>query len=134
MTDSIHSVVKEIASTPASSHNVWLYIAVLEFVVILILIARISTSRKHQSEKDKTKEQILHEGDIDFSNLIDSSFKAKPLYDDLKKKCHPDRFPNDEAFNAKATEIFSLLVKNKHNYKALCELKERAEKELNINF
>ena len=56
------------------------------------------------------------------------------LYDLLKKKCHPDRFSTQPELVEKATEIFALIVKNKYNHQALLELKERAEKELNIHF
>ena len=61
------------------------------------------------------------------------SFKAKALYDKLKRVCHPDKFAKNEILTQKATEIFSLMVRNKHNYSELLKLKERAEKELNIN-
>lgn len=94
----------------------------------------IGKSRKEQREHEELKTKLMKDGDIDFKNVIDSSFKAKALYDNLKGKCHPDKFAKDEALNTKATEIFSLIVKNKHDYVCLCQLKERAEKELNINF
>ena len=83
-------------------------------------------------EREKVKERILREGDVDFSNVIDSSFKAKALYDGLKKVCHPDRFAGDGRLAAKATEIFGLLVRHKHDYAALRGLKERAECELGV--
>ncbi len=82
-------------------------------------------------EKTKLKKYVLMSTDVDFSNVIDSSFQAKPLYDSLKIKCHPDRFL-DEQEKLVATEIFSLLVKYQYDYKVLLELRERAIQNLNI--
>lgn len=132
--DSIQTVVKNAVPDSGTSYDIWMYVAVAEFVLLVVLCVRLYVVRKRRSEKDELKKRILKEGDIDFANVINSSFKAKGLYDELKKKCHPDKFAKDEVLFAKATEIFGLLVKNKHNYAALCELKERARTELHINF
>ncbi len=132
--DSIRTIVKETAAAHGQTHDLWMYIAIAELILILVLCLRIFATRRRKPEKDEIKNKILKEGDIDFGNVINSSFKAKGLYDMLKKRCHPDLFPTDGALNAKATELFALLVKNKHDYAALCKLKERAEKELGIHF
>lgn len=136
MGDSIQTVVKNGVATSQHCNDVWMYIAIVEFVLIVALcvqLFRIGRKRKRK-ERDELKAKVMNEGDIDFSNVINSSFKAKALYDELKGKCHPDKFPLDSEQNQKATEIFGLLVKNKHDYAALCELKKRAQEELNINF
>ena len=70
---------------------------------------------------------------VDFDGVMRSAFMAKDLYDQLKGKCHPDKFATEPEKMKVATEIFALLVKNKHNYDELCKLKDRAIKELNIN-
>lgn len=132
--DSIQNIIKGITIESSSHTNLWLYIAAIELICILLLLFRIYTLHHKNSEKERLKQKVLKENEIDFENVINSSFKAKELYNELKGKCHPDKFAKDEFLNAKATEIFSLLVKNKYNYKMLCELKERAQKELNINF
>lgn len=79
------------------------------------------------------KEKSLKE-DVDFRNIITSSFHTQPLYNELKVKCHPDRFPNDEIKKKIANALFQEISKNKTNYKKLVELKERAKQELYINF
>ena len=56
------------------------------------------------------------------------------LYDELKVKCHPDRFPTDKEKNTIAENIFQEISKNKNNVKRLLELKEEASQKLNINF
>lgn len=114
-------------------HDVWVYVALAEFVLLLLLGVHLYLLRRRRPARGKRdRAAALREGDIDFANVINSSFKAKALYDELKKKCHPDRFAQDEALNAKATEIFGLLVKHRYDYAALCRLRERAETELNV--
>jgi len=70
---------------------------------------------------------------IDFDNIINSSFNSNEVYNELKVKCHPDRFPNDDVKNTIAENLFQEITKNKNNIKRLLELKEKAKQELNIN-
>ena len=112
--------------------SVWKVVAGVELIVVIALVTAIFVLRRNKSERERQKEKIMGEGDIDFGNVINSSFGAKQLYDVLKGKCHPDKFADDEALNAKATEIFSLLVKNKYDYAVLTELRRRAIEELGV--
>jgi hypothetical protein len=105
-------------------------IAIFELLVIIYLIF----SRKKSESARLQFRREAKEGDIDFGNIINSSFHVKPLYEDLKVKCHPDRFPNDVEKNQIALELFQEISKNKTNYKKLIELKELAKQKLNINF
>lgn len=133
MTDSIQTVVKATSAPEMQSPSVWMYVALAELICILVLLVKLCFYHKKKTEHEQLKRKVMQEGDIDFANVINSSFKAKELYDELKGKCHPDKFTKDATLNVRATEIFSLLVRNKYNYKALCELKERAQNELGIN-
>ena len=81
-----------------------------------------------KSEKAKLREKVLREN-IDFSNIVESSLKAKELYDELKVIAHPDRFQDQEII-AKATELFQLIHQHKGDYKILLELKARVYSEL----
>jgi len=112
--------------------NVWFLIALVELLLILYLLF----FRKREqvlSTKGQFKKEAKN-GEIDFGNIINSSFNVKPLYDELKVKCHPDRFPTDERKSKIALELFQEISKNKTNYKKLIELKELAKQNLNINF
>ena len=100
--------------------------------IIVIIIGLILFREKNKNERVKLKKKILSENEVDFSNVINSSFQSKTLYDNLKKQCHPDKY-KDEALNAEATEIFQLLVKYRYDYNKLLELRERAVKNLMIN-
>lgn len=113
--------------------NLWVWIAIFEFVVIIALLYRWRIRSQKLNLKHNMKEKSLKE-DVDFRNIITSSFHTQPLYNELKVKCHPDRFPNDEIKKKIANALFQEISKNKTNYKKLVELKERAKQELYINF
>lgn len=108
--------------------NEWFYISLLEFVFIAFLL--VGKLRMMQKKREQ-KREILSKDNIDYDNIIKSSFNSQSLYDSLKKKCHPDRFLEKEK-NAIATEIFARIVENKYNYQALQEIKDDAETKLNI--
>ncbi|PKP08882.1 MAG: molecular chaperone DnaJ [Bacteroidetes bacterium HGW-Bacteroidetes-4] len=132
-TDTIKATSEVVTKTDAAttnSINYWMWIAILELVIIVLLIL----SRKKPDSKKELFKREAKQGDIDFGNIINSSFHVKPLYDELKVKCHPDRFPNDIEKNKIALAIFQEISKNKTNYKKLIELKELAKQKLNINF
>lgn len=110
----------------------WIWIAIAEFVILLILIFSRKSSPKNEKLQRFKNESMNHE--IDFSNTISSAFHAEKLYDELKVKCHPDRFPIDPEKSKIAEILFQEITKNKYNMKKLLELKEQAKHELNINF
>lgn len=112
--------------------NWWMWLAIIELGVVAFLIIKI-TSKPKNTAKQRFKTESLKQ-DIDFNNIINSSFNATKLYDELKVKCHPDRFPTDKEKNRIAENIFQEITKNKTNIKKLRELKEEAISKLNINF
>lgn len=110
--------------------NFWIIISCLELLIILFLLLRIKKSKKNAIPKTQ-KQQIISEN-VDFENIFNSAFHANELYDRLKIKCHPDRFPIDSELNIKANEIFQEITKNKNNYKELKRLQQKAINELDI--
>ena len=133
LSDTIQSVKGTIAeSEPIVSflNNYWFWISIVELLIILYLIF---FQKKTETTREKFKREAL-EKDIDLGNIINSAFHVKPLYDELKVKCHPDRFPNDVEKSKVALELFQQITKNKTNYNKLIELKELAKQKLNINF
>ena len=110
--------------------NVWLIIALIEFVVIVaLLIGR----KQGDSGKSELKRKVMAEGNVDFGNTVNSMFNAEPLYKELIVKCHPDRFAPDEAKMAIATELSMQITKNRQNRKGLEALCQEAKNKLNIN-
>ena len=117
-------------SDKISSVNYWMWIAIIELaIIVFIILFRKKTGNWKTQYIREAKEE-----DTDFGNIIKSSFHVKQLYDELKVKCHPDRFPNNNEKNQIALELFQEISKNKTNYKKLIELKELAIQKLNINF
>lgn len=115
----------------SSYSNWWMWVAVVEFVIILVILVSKRVKPKDVSKKKFKDESLSHE--IDFNNIINSSFNSSKLYDELKTKCHPDRFPTENEKNIIAENIFQEITKNKNNIKRLLELKEEAKNKLNIN-
>ncbi|MFM2196206.1 MAG: hypothetical protein RL092_1806 [Bacteroidota bacterium] len=111
--------------------NWWMWLALIEFVVIVFLLLN-KRGKPNNTAKRRFKEDALDQ-DIDFDNIINSSFNSAHLYDELKVKCHPDRFPTDMEKNAIAVTLFQEISKNRNNVKRLLELKEEAIQKLNIN-
>lgn len=128
----VEQAIKENNVEPNESINWWLWIAIVQFIIIVFLVIKLS-SKRSQSLKQKLKKESL-DNSIDFDNIINSSFNSNEVYNELKVKCHPDRFPNDDKKNEIAENLFQEITKNKNNIKRLLELKEKAKQELNINF
>ena len=129
--DSLNTIITEQISGAANTVNIWMWIAFAELILIIFLLATTMKKNKNTSDNKKLKKDALS-GEIDFGNILKSSFHAQQLYDELKIMCHPDRFPNDEEKNKVANQIFQEISKNRHNYNKLLELKEQAKQQLNI--
>lgn len=133
--DSIKTAHKIVGlnSEIVDAKNVWMWLAIAELIVIFYLLFVRQKRNSKKKGKMKFKDDSLKEN-IDFENILKSAFNSIPLYDELKIKCHPDRFAPDEAKSTIADSIFQEITKNKTNYKKLLELKEESKQKLNINF
>ena len=105
--------------------------AVIMLLLLIVIKQKKANKTSLSTKRQKVKETLAEE--VDFTNVINSSFHASALYEQLIKKCHPDRFPNDEQKRQTAEYLSAEIGKNKHNLKKLNELKQRAVQELNIN-
>lgn len=132
LTDTLQGVAGAVTTGNFQESDVWFYIAMVEFVIIFFLLLFAFRRGATRVEKQKLRESI--KSDVDFQNIINSSFHATEIYNELKVKCHPDRFIGDVEKNATANRIFQEVTKNKMNYKRLQELKKEAEESLGINF
>lgn len=127
----VSQTISENIPIDSNNGNVWKMISGVEFIIIILLVLIVKNKKKN-IEKDKFKKESLSEN-VDFNNILKSSFHSNELYDKLKVKCHPDRFPTDLVLNRIAEELFQEINKNKTNYKRLEELRIEAIKKLNIN-
>ena len=136
MMDTIQTTVADTTSamaTQTASHgiNLWMIIALVELVIIIVLL--LSRCARGGSSRSDIKRKVMAEGEVDFGNIMNSSFNAEKVYKELLIKCHPDRFAPDEAKMAIANDLSTLITKHKHDIKRLNELKMEAKAKLNIN-
>lgn len=119
-----------------NSINLWFWISIAEFILLLILciqcLNRSQTNKEQKNEWQKFRKESLKDN-VDFDNIINSSFHAAELYDRLKVICHPDRFPLDMDKNRIAENLFQEIEKNKNNINRLKELQQEASDKLGIN-
>jgi hypothetical protein len=124
-TDSVSSSVQ------SGSVNIWMIIAFIELAIIAFMVLSRFTSNNKKSE---IKKKVLEEGEVDFGNIVNSSFNAERLYKLLIVKCHPDRFAPDEEKMSIADDLSARLSKNKHDMNKLNEIKNEAIEKLNVKF
>lgn len=115
----------------SATTNIWMWVAMVEMVIIVILLLKLYS--KSSDKKAELKKKVMSEGDIDFNNIINSSFNSEALYKKLMRVCHPDRFAPDDEKVAIATDISLRLGKNKHDINVLKALAEEAKNKLNID-
>ena len=115
--------------------STWFWIAIAEFLIIVLLVIRLKKKKPNQTFNDLPKDKIKNAKStpIDMDNLMDSINGSRNLYKELSKACHPDKFINTEKQKI-AEDIFQDISKDKRNYEKLLAHKERAKKDLNINF
>ena len=132
MNNFLQIVADTLVSGLQASHafNWWMLVAIVELLIIIVLLL---SKSKSNNKKSSIKKQVKMEGDIDFGNIIDSSFNAAKLYKVLITKCHPDRFEPDKGKVAIASDICLRLGKYKNDVKMLNEIKQEAIEKLSIN-
>ena len=131
MNDTLQMAADSLMQTTqqGNSLNWWMIIAIIELVIIFVLLF---SKGKGDDKKQNIKRQVREEGDINFGNVIASSFGAESLYKELIRTCHPDRFAPDDEKVAIANDISERLGKYKHDLKKLNEIKEEAKTKLGI--
>ena len=129
------TAVSALSSGVPSPNNFWFWLSIIELVIILFLVFKLSSKKKNLAFSDLNKENLKKskETDIDMGNLMKSINNSSELYKELSRKCHPDRFVNSPDQKL-AEEIFQEIARHKRNHEKLIALKERAIAELNITF
>ncbi len=143
---------KVIAASPSTNFywsNYWIWIVILELIIIgtLLLILRkrrshifllkkeisVLTEKLVEAQTPQQPVDVFEEAknaQIDFGGLMNDINKSKKLYEELVKKFHPDRFTDPEK-NRIANEIVMEIGRNRTKYSKLLELKTKAEMLLN---
>lgn len=119
------------ASTSESS--IWKYVSLVQFGVIAYLAYKLYRKKPEIQFKNVNRETVKEAAskELDMENVINSINKAKPLFKELSKKCHPDKFTNSDKHDS-ALQIYQKITTNKRNYSKLLDLKVLAEEELDI--
>lgn len=132
--DSVNAVKYSMETMlPQSDSNLWMWISIFESICIIGLLLILLGARNKHTEIQRQFKANAKKEDVDFNNIIVSSFHAGDLYNQLKKVCHPDRFSSNPELMSKADDLFQQITQNKHDLKKLQELKAEAIKELHIN-
>jgi hypothetical protein len=131
--DSISKVVEVANTNQEYAINLWLYVAIIEFLIIGFLIYKMTKKKTDLDFSDISKDKLksAKSSQVDMGNVMNSINGSKELYKQLSKRCHPDRFINSEKQELAET-IFQDITKHKRNFQKLSELKERAKEELEI--
>ncbi len=128
-------IILALKSTPSFNSlklNYWMALSIIEFILILFLLFKLLYSNKTTYKNAFKNESVNNE--IDFKNIFNSSFHSTEIYDELKVKCHPDRFVHNIHLQRIAENLFQEISKNKNNAKVLLELKNEAIQKLDIKF
>ena len=116
-------------------NSVFMWIAILELVIILLLVFKLLNKRNKLALSDIERDTIksAKSTKIDMDSLMNNINSSRGLYKELSRKCHPDRFMNDPKQKI-AEEIFQEISKYERNFDKLSLIKIRAIKDLNITF
>lgn len=80
-------------------------------------------------KKDKGAQTIQGNAPVDYKGLFVSMGQGQELFNQLKKRCHPDRFVGTEKYHI-AEELFKEVQANSTNYDALMKLRARIDNDL----
>ncbi|MFM2338059.1 MAG: hypothetical protein RL115_1252 [Bacteroidota bacterium] len=140
MIDTILQIVSDstkVLNKPAlktiSDYNYWIWFASIELLIIFYLLGLLLKRKKNTIDItvgatiNKAKTSM-----VDMGNVIDSIHQSRQLYKQLCTKCHPDRFTSDYLKQKIAEDLFQEITRNQRNFNKLLELKELAQKKLNI--
>jgi len=129
-------VAEVIKKVPDTIINKWFIVSFVELFVILILLITLLKKKKFKSEDFTVSDDIKQykNTDVDLSNMFDSMFNASKLHDILKRKIHPDRFPNDPEKIAIANELTAKLNEAQNNISKMKEIQRIASEKLGIVF
>lgn len=87
--------------------TIWMWVAIIEGCIIL---GSFIWSSYKKTTRCQIKSKVLQE-DMDLNNIFNSAFNAEPLYKELTRICHPDRFAPDEEKMRIADELFRRIYK-----------------------
>jgi predicted RND superfamily exporter protein len=133
----LYLLVAEVAKkVPKTVINQWMIVSIIELLIIVILIILLFKKKQKKPDDFYVGESIkgYKDAEVDFGNMFNSMFNASAMHDSLKKKIHPDRFPNDPEKIAIANDLTTQLNENKNNVAKMKEIQAMASEKLGITF
>lgn len=129
-------VAKVVKKVPVSAFNPWILVSIAELLMIVLLAILLFKKKQKKPDEFYVGESIkgYKDAEVDFSNMFNSMFNASTLHDTLKRKIHPDRFPNDPEKITIANELTTQLNENKNNIAKMKEIQAMASEKLGITF
>lgn len=128
-------LVAEVAKkVPVASFNKWLYVSTIELLIIVVLFILLLKKNQNKPDDFFVGESVkgYKDAELDLGNMFNSMFNASKLHDSLKKKIHPDRFPNDPEKIAIANELTAQLNESQNNIAKMKEIQSIAIDKLGI--
>lgn len=118
-----------VVSAPSASFwTMWNIVAIVAaFLVLIVIVLYFLRDKK----KSRIKAKVMNEtANVDFTSFNNDWKKTERLYDDLKRKCHPDLFHDER--NEVANLLFQRLTENKFRYAELLKIRDEAIEKLGI--
>ena len=114
----------------------WMIVSFVELLVIFILVFFLFRKKKKKPNDFYVGEGIedFKDVNIDFGNMFNSMFNARKLHSTLKRKIHPDLFPNDEEKIKIANELTARLNESQNDIAKMKEIQAIAVEKLGIEF
>ncbi len=116
--------------------NKWLYVSIVELMIIVFLLIILYKKKKNKPDDFYVGKSVkeFKNTDVDLGNMFNSMFNATTLHETLKRKIHPDRFPNDPEKIKIANELTAQLNESQNNIARMKEIQAIAAEQLGITF
>ncbi len=128
------SAAADSLATATAESSLWpsVLLVVMTVVAILLLLNNVSLRRRLQQLTSKRSElDIAKSSTVDMDSLLGSINHAGPLYKELSRLCHPDRFVGTSNESI-AQRIFQDISANRRKFDKLVLLAREAETELSV--
>ena len=114
--------------------NKWMILSIIELVIILGMFLFLFKKKQAKPDEFYVDENVtkFKDAEVDFGNMFNSMFNAQKIHGLLKKKIHPDLFPNDPEKISLANELTAQLNQSQNNIAKMEEIQAIAIEKLGI--
>ena len=107
----------------------WMIVSIVELLVIFILLFFLFRKKTNKPNDFYVGEGVesFKDANIDFSNMFNSMFNASKLHSTLKRKIHPDLFPNNPEKILIANDLTARLNESQNDIAKMKEIQDIAK-------